>query len=207
MDTRDGPVWLTEASLAALYGTPAAAAVVKVRDRLTEDDRRWVEAARFCVLSTVGPEGTDASPRGDDGPVVAVLDDRHLALPDWRGNERIDSLRNIVRDPRVSLMFLIRGSGTVIRVNGTGRVTADAALTARFARPGGEVPRCVVVVELAEVYFQCARAVLRAGLWAGADDAAGLPGPGAMLARLTEGTVGGADYDAAWPARAAQTLW
>lgn len=198
--------WLDEAALAAIYGTPGAASTDKVADRITPDYRRWIEAARFCVLSTVGPEGTDASPRGDDGPVVRILDDRHIALPDWRGNDRIDSLKNIVRDPRVSLMFMVRGARNVIRVNGRARLTADAALCESLAR-GEHRPRCVVVTEVAEVYFQCARAVIRAGLWAGADDSAGLPTPGEILAGMTEGAVGGASYDAAWPARAAASMW
>lgn len=115
----------TEAALAALYGSPGEAALAKVARRMTPLYRAWIGRSRFCVLSTVGPEGTDASPRGDGGPVVLELDAGTLALPDWRGNERIDSLRNVVRDPRVSLMFFVPGSDNVVRVNGRGRVTAD----------------------------------------------------------------------------------
>ena len=198
--------WLSEADLAGIYGTPGAASLRKVTDRLTPDYAAFLKASRFCVLSTVGPEGTDASPRGDDGPVVRILDDKHLALPDWRGNERIDSLKNIARDGRVSLMFLIRGSSTVIRVNGQARLTDDAELCQAFDREG-KLPRTVIVLQIGEVYFQCARAVMRAGLWAGADDGAGLATPGQILAGLTEGEVGGASYDAEWPGRAALTLW
>lgn len=198
--------WLSEADLAGIYGTPGAAALRKVTDRVTPDYAAFLQAARFCVLATVGPEGTDASPRGDDGAVVRVIDPLHLALPDWRGNERIDSLRNIARDPRVSLMFLIRGSSTVIRVNGQARLTDDATLCDSFARDG-KTPRTVIVVQIGEIYFQCARAVMRAGLWSGVDDSAGLPMPGQILAGLTEGEVGGAGYDAEWPGRAALTMW
>lgn len=198
--------WLSEADLAGIYGTPGAAALRKVTDRVTPDYAAFLQAARFCVLATVGPEGTDASPRGDDGAVVRVIDPLHLALPDWRGNERIDSLRNIARDPRVSLMFLIRGSSTVIRVNGQARLTDDATLCDSFARDG-KTPRTVIVVQIGEIYFQCARAVMRAGLWSGVDDSAGLPMPGQILAGLTEGEVGGAAYDAEWPGRAALTMW
>jgi PPOX class probable FMN-dependent enzyme len=198
--------WLGEADLAAIYGTPGAAALRKVTDRLTPDYAAFVRASRFCVLSTVGPEGTDASPRGDEGAVVRIIDPQHLALPDWRGNERIDSLKNILRDPRVSLMFLIRGSSTVIRVNGQARLTDDQELREGFAREG-KLPRTVIVVQIAEVYFQCARAVMRAGLWSGVDDSAGLATAGQILAGLTEGEVGGAGYDAEWPERAARSLW
>lgn len=196
----------TEAELAALYGTPGEAATVKVARRLTPLYRAWIARSRFCILSTVGPEGTDASPRGDDGPVVLELDPGTLALPDWRGNDRIDSLRNILRDPRVSLMFLVPGSNNVIRVNGRGRVTADAALRARFTRDG-KTPRTVVVIEIAEVYSQCARALLRARLWTAGDESAGLPSVGDLLREMTEGRFDGAAYDAEWPGRAAQTMW
>lgn len=198
--------WLSEADLAGIYGTPGPASLRKVTDRLTPDYAAFLRAARFCVLSTVGPEGTDASPRGDDGAVVRALDDKHLALPDWRGNDRTDSLKNILRDPRVSLLFLIRGSETVIRVNGQARLTDDLDLRQGFARDG-KLPRTVIVVQIGEVYFQCARAVMRAGLWSGVDDSAGLATAGQILAGLTEGEVGGVRYDAEWPGRAAQTMW
>lgn len=193
------------AALEAHYGTPGPAATRKVAPALTPEYRRWIGAARFCILATVGPEGTDASPRGDDGPVVRVLDDATLALPDWKGNDRIDSLRNVVRDPRVSLLFMVAGSGNVVRVNGTGRLTADAGLRHSFAREG-RGPRSVLVVQLREVYFQCARALLRSRLW-GEDASAGLPTAGEILAGMTAGEVGGAEYDRIWPERAAATLW
>jgi uncharacterized protein len=140
------------------YGTPRDAAILKVTPRLTPAYRAWIARSRLCILSTVGPEGTDASPRGDEGPVVAELDPATLALPDWRGNDRIDSLRNIVRDPRISVMFLVPGANNVVRVNGTARVTTDAALSARFARDGRH-PRSVIVIAIAEIYSQCARAL------------------------------------------------
>lgn len=192
--------------LHALYDTPPETSLSKVADRLIPVYRRWVEEARFCILSTVGPEGTDASPRGDDGPVVAVLDESRLALPDWHGNQRLDSLRNIVRDPRLSLMFMVPGSTNVLRINGTGAVTDDAALREGFARKG-RLPRTVVLVDVGEVYFQCARAIMRARLWDGAAAAPDLPTAGQMLAETTGGAAGGAAYDARWPARAAESLW
>jgi PPOX class probable FMN-dependent enzyme len=193
-------------ALTAHYGTPGEPARVKVTPGLTPAYRAFVERSRFCILSTVGPDGTDASPRGDDGPVVTILDPRTLALPDWRGNERIDSLRNIVADGRVSLMFFVQGSNTVIRVNGRARLTADAALRARFERDGRQ-PRTVAVIAVAEVYSQCARALVRAGLWSGEDRAQGLPTVGDMLRDATDGRIDGAAYDAAWPARAAGSMW
>lgn len=192
--------------LETLYGTPGAPSLRKVAARLTPLYREWIMASKFCVLSTVGPEGTDASPRGDDGPVVQDLDPGILAMPDWRGNNRLDSLRNIIRDGRVSLMFMVPGSNNVVRVNGTAWLTADDELRARFGIKG-RLPATVIVIEIAEIYTQCARALMRAGLWSGQDEAGALPTVGQILAEMTDGEEGGAPYDDAWDARAAKTMW
>lgn len=195
------------AALEALYGTPSVAARAKVAARLTPAYGAWIARARFCLLASVGPEGTDCSPRGDDGPVVATLDSGTLALPDWRGNNRLDSLRNIVADGRVSLTFLVPGSTNVVRVNGRAHLSVAPDLLARFAR-GDVLPRCVIVVSVSEVYMQCARALLRSGLWArGVAEAEGLPSMGDILAEMTDGAEGGRAFDAAWNARADGTLW
>jgi uncharacterized protein len=192
--------------LHALYGTPGQAATVKVTNFLTPAYRQWIARSRFCILTTIGPEGTDASPRGDDGPVVTILDARTLALPDWKGNDRIDSLRNIVRDGRVSVMFMVPGSNNVMRVNGTAGLTADTAMLGRFQR-GDALPRSVAIISIYEVYSQCARALLRSGLWTSGDQSVGLPSVGDMLREVTEGAIDGAAYDADWPDRAAKTMW
>ena len=188
------------------YGTPGEAATLKVTTHLTPAYRAWLERSRFCILTTAGPEGTDGSPRGDEGPVLAILDPQTLALPDWHGNNRIDSLRNIVQDGRVSLMFLIPGALNALRVNGTARLTADEDLRARFMRDSKQ-PRTVIVIRIAEVYSQCARALIRSALWSGGDQSAGLPTVGDMLREITEGRIDGKAYDAEWPGRAAQTMW
>ncbi|WP_333828598.1 pyridoxamine 5'-phosphate oxidase family protein [Pararhodobacter sp.] len=199
--------WIdSEEGLAALYNAPPEAAVVKVARRLTPAYESWIARSRFCLLSTVGPEGTDCSPRGDDRPVVQVPDPGTLLLPDWRGNNRIDSLRNIVRDGRLSLAFMVAGSNTVMRVNGRGRLSTDPELLARFEREG-TLPKLVIVVALDEVYSQCARALIRSRLWRDGDCAEGLPSVGQMLAEITEGAINGAAYDAEWPGRAAKTMW
>ena len=201
------PAWITSLDdLHALYGTPAKPAVVKVTPRLTPSYAAFIEASRFCILSTVGPEGTDGSPRGDEGPVVTIHDDETLLMPDWKGNERIDSLRNILRDGRVSLIFLVPGSTTAIRVNGTARLTADAAQRARFDRAGVQ-PRCVIVIRIAEVYSQCARALQRSALWSSGDQSQGLPTPGQMLQDATSGAIDGASYDAERATRAHLGWW
>lgn len=193
------------ATLHAHYGTPGNAATVKVTPRLTCACRAFLDRSRFCLRTTVGPEGIDGRPRRDDGPVVTVLDDRTLALPDWRGNDRIDSLRNIARDGRVSLIFLVLGSNTAIRVTAAAIVTADDALRARFTRDGAQ-PRTVIAITMSEISSQCARAPIRSALRASGDQSAGLPTVGEMLREFTEGDIDGAAHDAAWPARAAQTI-
>ena len=199
--------WITTLEdLHSHYGSPVPAAVVKVTDHLIPAYRAYLARARFCILATVGPEGADCSPRGDEGPVVSILDPGTLALPDWHGNNRIDSLRNIVRDGRVSLIFLIPGSNTAIRVNGTARLTADETLRAGFDRQGKQ-PRTVIVIQIAEVYSQCARALIRSALWTSGDQSQGLPTVGDMLREISEGRIDGQAYDADWPVRAARTLW
>ena len=194
------------AALEALYGRPGAPALRKVAQAMTPLYRKWIMASRLCVLSTVGPQGTDGSPRGDDGPVVLELDPGTLALPDWRGNNRLDSLRNIVEDGRVSLMFMVPGSNNVVRVNGRAFLTDDADLRARFEKKGRQ-PATVIVIRISEIYTQCARALMRSGTWNGRDDSGGLPSIGDILAEMTQGEEGGAAYDDAWGARAEKTMW
>jgi uncharacterized protein len=201
------PIWITDLdALHALYGTPKPPALAKVTDHLTPAYAAFINRSRFCILTSVGPEGTDGSPRGDEGPVATALDPQTLALPDWKGNERIDSLRNILRDGRVSLIFLIAGSTTAIRVNGSARLTADEALRARFAR-GETLPRSVIVIKIAEVYSQCARALQRSALWTSGDQSQGLPSAGQMLQDATQGRISGADYDAERATRAHLGWW
>lgn len=204
--------WITELDdLHAHYGHPATPALAKVTPHLTPAYSGFIGRSRFCVLSTVGPEGTDASPRGDEGPVVTVLDPQTLAMPDWKGNERIDSLRNILRDGRVSLMFLVAGSTTAVRINGTARLTADDALRRGFARVqlSGDalLPRTVIVIRVGEVYSQCARALQRSALWTSGDQSAGLPTAGQMLQEATNGEIDGGVYDAERATRAHMGWW
>ena len=196
------------AALEALYGAPGPSSVVKVATLITPDYARIIEAAPFLALATVGPEGLDCSPRGDAHGLVRIQDETTLLLPDRRGNDRIDSLRNIIRDPRVALMFLVPGSGNALRINGRATITADAALLASFA-VDGSAPRSVTVINVGEVYFQCARAIIRARLWDPAAQAAavGLPTPGRILAGMTAGAVGGDDYDQQWPGRARKSMY
>jgi PPOX class probable FMN-dependent enzyme len=196
-------------ALEALYQPqPAPASTVKVVDHITPHYAALFQASPFLALATVGPEGLDCSPRGDLPGFVRITDPKTLILPDRRGNNRIDSLRNIVRDPRVALLFLIPGSGTTFRVNGRAVLSADPELLDSFA-VDGKPPRTAMVVTVEEAYFQCARAIVRSGIWKAEShiDPKSLPTPGAMLAAVTAGEVGGEVYDREWPDRAAKTMW
>ena len=198
----------TPEALKAIYGEPVEAAVVKETDHITGHYRRYIEASPFVILATCGPEGLDCSPRGDLPGFVRVENRKTLMLPDRHGNNRVDSLHNIVRDPRVGLLFLIPGSGNTLRVNGSSYLTTDEALLASFAVEGKR-PRSVIVVETEAVYVQCARAFVRSGLWDsdGHIDPKSLPSAGEILAELSAERIGGSAYDEAWPARAGKTLW
>ena len=202
-------MWIEDVSeLEAIYGAPGQTSVVKVADRITPEYRALIEASPFLALATAGPEGLDCSPRGDAGAVVTVVDEKTLHLPDRRGNNRIDTLRNLVRDPRVALLFLIPGSGSTLRINGTARLTADPALLARYAVKGAQ-PRSLMAIEVGEVYFQCARAVVRARLWDAEIqvDPKSLPSPGDILQTQSKAAIDGAAYDSEWPERARKSLW
>lgn len=195
--------------LEALYTpAPAPASIRKVTDRMTPEYRRLVQASPFAALATIGPEGIDCSPRGDEPGFVRIHDDQTLMMPDRRGNNRIDSLRNIVRDPRCAFLFLLPGSGTTLRANGRAHLSIDPDLLESFAVEG-KPPRSVIVMTIDELYFQCARAVIRSDLWNPARhiDPATLPTPGEILAAMTDREIGGQAYDQAWPERARQTMW
>ena len=196
----------TVTDLETLYGAPVPAAMIKVADHLTPLYRRWIEGARFCVLSTVGPEGVHGSPRGDDGPVVRVQDDKTLMIPDWRGNNRLDCLHDIVADGRVALLFLVPGTNTTVRVNGRAILTDDADLRHGFAK-GERRPTTVIVIQVGEVYTQCAKALMRSGLWTCGDISQGLPTTGEILADMSGGEHGGTDYDRTYPQYAKPRMW
>jgi len=194
--------------LEAIYGEPGEAATIKVAHRITPSYRALIESSPFAILATCGKEGLDCSPRGDLPGFVRVQDDLTLIIPDRRGNNRIDSLRNLIRDPRAALLFLIPGSGTTLRVNGRALVSADPGLLASFGVEG-KTPRSVIVMTVEEIYFQCARAIIRSHLWDPAHhvDLKTLPTPGEILAEMSKSRVGGEEYDKAWLERARQTMW
>jgi len=198
----------TEAELEAIYGRPVEAATVKEVNWITPHYRAYIEASPYAALATSGPEGLDCSPRGDLPGFVRVHDEKTLMLPDRRGNNRIDSLRNIVRDPRVALLFMIPGVGNTLRVNGRAHLSIAADLLESFA-VDDKAPRSVAVIEVDAVYFQCARALVRSELWNPERhvDPKSLPSAGQILAALSNQRVGGETYDREWPGRAAATMW
>ena len=198
----------TVEQLEALYGQPSEASLVKEVPVLTPEYRALIEASPFVALATSGPEGLDCSPRGDRAGFVRVHDERTLMMPDRRGNNRTDSLKNIVRDPRVALLFLIPGSGTTFRVNGRAHLSTDAALLESFAVEE-KAPRSVIVIEVETAYFQCARAIARSDLWNPEKhvDPKAIPTPGQILARRSDNRFGGAAYDEEWPERAKTSMW
>ncbi|MFC6487721.1 pyridoxamine 5'-phosphate oxidase family protein [Nitratireductor sp. GCM10026969] len=194
--------------LETLYGGPGENSLVKETDHIIPAYAAFIEASPFLTLATAGPEGLDCSPRGDRPGFVRIHDRRTLMMPDRHGNNRLDSLRNIVRDGRVGLLFLVPGSGTTLRVNGTARISADAALCASFAVEE-KAPRSVIIVCVESVYFQCARAIRRSRLWDAESqvDPASLPSIGRILGELSGGAIDADTYDAEWPQRALKTMW
>jgi uncharacterized protein len=208
MDEQDHTIE-TMAELESLYpDAPYGPAVVKEADRVTPQYRKLIEAAPFVVLATCGPEGLDCSPRGDPPGFVRVLDEHTLLIPDRRGNNRIDSLRNIVRDPRVALLFLIPGVGETMRIIGRATISTDPKLSETFVI-NGKAPKCVLVVTVERAYFQCTKAIIRSKLWDPASkvDRNTLPTPGAILAELTDGKMGGPEHDRLAPARIKETIY
>jgi uncharacterized protein len=194
--------------LEALYGEPGAISLTKEVQQLTPEYRRWIEAAPFLALATSGPGGLDCSPRGDPaGELLHVLDSKTLVIPDRRGNNRMDTLRNIVADPRVALLFLIPGIDETLRINGRAAVSADPAFIARFTK-SGRPPRTVIIVSIESVYFQCARALKRAGLWAPPErrDLSNVPTAGEMIRAIDPRFEAGA-YDATLSERQSSTLY
>ncbi|NML30243.1 pyridoxamine 5'-phosphate oxidase family protein [Paraburkholderia antibiotica] len=198
--------------LEALYAQPGERALRKQIAHVNDDYRAFVEAAPFVVLATSGPDGLDCSPRGDAPGFVRVLDARTLALPDRPGNNRLDSLRNIIVDPRLALLLIVPGVGETLRVNGRGRISTDAALLDSFA-VDGKLPRTVLLIDVDAVYFHCSKALVRSQLWDPTRhlERSRLPSAGEILRNIIAADDGGqfdaAAYDRELPARVRATLY
>ncbi|MGL4440686.1 MAG: pyridoxamine 5'-phosphate oxidase family protein [Bosea sp. (in: a-proteobacteria)] len=194
--------------LEAIYGQIVPAAKIKVLDHISEHYGAFIAAAPFAILSTCGPEGLDCSPRGDPKGFVRIHDSKTLMIPDRRGNNRVDSLRNIVRDPRIALLFMIPGIGETMRVNGTATLSTNMELRESFAMEN-KIPACIIVISVNEIYTQCQKALVRSKLWDPATQIARaeLPTVGTMLSTITKGDFDGKAYDDAYPERMKQTIY
>ena len=196
------------AELETLYGAPSQRSLDKELEQLSPHYQAFIDKAPFLVLATVGPEGVDCSPRGDPAGFVRVVDSKTLMLPDRKGNNRLDSLRNIVRQRRVSLLFLIPGVGETLRVNGHADIVVNAELNESFEIQGKQ-PRSVIVVTIDRVYFQCQKALARSRLWdpQARIDRTELPSTGEMLQALSKQAFDGAEYDAGYSEHMQRTIY
>ena len=194
--------------LDALYGAPAPNALVKEIDFFSAHYRAFIEKSPFVVVATSGPKGLDCSPRGDPPGFVRVADEKTLLIPDRRGNNRVDALRNLVRDPRISLLFLIPGVGETLRVNGRADIVTDPELCAAFTT-AGKAARSVLAVTAERVYFQCQKALVRSRLWSAEAQIprSALPSSGQILEALSEDGFNGGDYDRAYPEHLKKTIY
>lgn len=189
-------------ALEAIYGLPKERDLIKEVDHITPSYRKLIEASPFMVVSTGGTEGMDCSPRGDEPGFVRVVDEKTLMFPDRRGNNRADSLRNIIQNPHIALLFMIPGIGVTLRINGRAKISIDKELLASFAE-SNSLPKSVIVITAESVYFQCSRSIVRANLW----DPDSFPEPGQvptageLLAELSENKFGGEKYDLDWANR------
>ena len=194
--------------LTQLYGTAFGPSIIKETNRITPSYHAFIEAAPFFTLASAGPDGLDCSPRGDDPGFVRVADEKTLLIPDRRGNNRIDTLRNILHNPHVALLFLIPGCGETIRVNGRAEISTDPTLLQSFL-VDGKAPRTVIVVSVHRIYFQCAKAIVRSKLWDASRhvERKSLPSTGTILAELSDGKLSGAEYDRTAGERLKATLY
>lgn len=198
----------TEKQLQEIYGEPVARSLVKELDHISDHYRAFIEKAPFVVVASVGPEGLDCSPRGDPPGFVRVVDEKTVMIPDRRGNKRIDTLRNLVRDPRISLLFLIPGVGETLRINGRAEILVDPELCAAFAM-NGKPPRSILAVTVERIYFQCQKALARSRLWDPEVQIprSDLPSTGTILQALSETGFDGKAYDAGYPEHMKKTIY
>lgn len=194
--------------LETLYGAAAPRSITKEIDYISDHYRAFIEASPFVMVATSGPGGLDCSPRGDPAGFVRVQDQKTVLMPDRRGNNRLDTLRNLMEDPRISLLFLVPGVGETMRINGRADLVNDPALCESFAMDG-KIPATVIVVTVERIYFQCQKALARSKVWDPAIqiDRSELPSTGTMIAALSEDEFDGDAYDEGYPAHMARTIY
>lgn len=194
--------------LEGLYGQAMPTSIAKEIGYINAGYRKLIEASPFATIATSGPEGLDCSPKGDAPGFVRVIDDRTLCIPDRPGNNRLDGYRNILRDPRIALLFLIPGIGETLRVNGRAEISLEPELMQACA-VNGKLPRSLLIVHVDTVYFHCSKAIVRSKLWSEQSkvERGTLPSTGALIAELTEGKLGGEAYDRELPERIKSMLY
>ncbi|WP_213777754.1 pyridoxamine 5'-phosphate oxidase family protein [Caballeronia sp. dw_276] len=194
--------------LESIYGKPNERSVRKEISYISEDYAAFILASPFVMLASAGEDGLDCSPKGDAMGFVRILDAHTLAIPDRPGNNRIDTLRNLVHDPRIALLFLVPGAGEMMRVNGRASIADDSDLLASF-NVNGKPPRTVILVHVESVYFHCSKAVVRSDLWNAEKhvDRASLPSAGAMLKNVSDSSFDADAYDRALPGRLKTDLY
>ncbi|NKB56492.1 MAG: pyridoxamine 5'-phosphate oxidase family protein [Alphaproteobacteria bacterium] len=198
----------TTEQLEAIYGEASPRSLAKEIDYISDHYRAFIEKAPFVAVATSGLEGLDCSPRGDPPGFVRVMDAKTVLIPDRRGNNRIDTLRNLVRDPRISLLFLIPGVRETMRINGRAEIITDPELLESFIMQG-KLPRSILAVTVDRIYFQCSKALVRSGLWS-ADaqiERSELPSTGEILAALSSDAFDAADYDKGYPEHMRKTIY
>jgi uncharacterized protein len=196
------------AQLESLFGAAMEASVRKEVSVLHPRYKEWIEKSPFAVMATAGESGLDTSPRGDPAPLVKIQDERTILLPERRGNNRIDSLKNILHDSRISLIFFIPGVRETVRVNGTAKICVEASLLEEFSI-NGQPPKCVIEITVEAVFYQCAKAILRSSLWSKEQLAVkpAVPTVGELLAAVTSNEIDAVAYDKELPDRLAKTLY
>ena len=198
----------TAEQLDALYGAPAGSSLTKEIGYISDSYRKFIEAAPFVIVATSGADGLDCSPRGDPPGFVRVRDENTVLIPDRRGNNRIDTLRNLIADPRISLLFLIPGVGETLRINGRAEIVTDPELCESFTMQG-KAPVSVLTVTAERVYFQCPKALVRSRLWhpEAQIPRAELPSSGEIIAEIIGGEYDAGAHDRAYPQRLKETLY
>jgi len=198
----------TEEQLAALFGTVGEAALVKETPYLHPIYQQWINSSPFAILATVGPGGLTVSPRGDPAPLVSIVNDKKILLPERRGNNRVDGLRNILSDSRVALIFFVPGVRETVRVNGRASITVEPAILQTFSVNGAQ-PKCVLDIAVDSVFYQCGRALLRSNLWDpnGIQPREEVPSAGMILSSLSSSSIGGEAYDRELPSRQRNSLY
>ena len=194
--------------LDALYGDASPRSLTKEIDALNSQYQSFIEASPFMAVATVGMEGLDCSPRGEQGSVVRVVDANTIQFADRRGNNRLDTLRNIIEDDRIALLFLVPGIGETMRVNGRATISIAPELIEAFT-VDGKSPKTVVEVKVERVYFQCSKALVRSGIWDSdiARSFGDVPSAGEMLAATTNDSFDALEYDRMLEKRYSDELW